>query len=123
MFPDDLPGLPPDSDIEFTIELAQGTTPLSKAPYHLSPVEMKELATQLQEILEKGMIRPSVLQWGATVLFVKKKDGSMRLCIDYKKLNKLTIKNRYPLPRIDDLFDQLKDAIYFSNIDLRIRYN
>ncbi|KAL8155848.1 hypothetical protein AgCh_001046 [Apium graveolens] len=84
---------------------------------------MKELATQLQELLDKGMIRPSVSPWGAPVLFVKKKDGSMRLCIDYRELNKLTIKNRYSLPRIDDLFDQLKDAIYFSKINLRTGYH
>lgn len=108
VFPEDLPGLPPDREIEFAIELAPGTAPVSKAPYRLAPVEMKELAAQLQELLEKGMIRPSVSPWGAPVLFVKKKDGSMRLCIDYRELNKLTIKNKYPLPRINDLFDQLK---------------
>ena len=91
--------------------------PVSKAPYRLAPVEMKELASQLQELLDNGMIRPSVSPWGAPVMFVKKKDGSMRLCIDYRELNKLTIKNRYPLPRIDDLFDQLKGAVHFSKID------
>ncbi|KAL8147820.1 hypothetical protein AgCh_005220 [Apium graveolens] len=108
VFPDELPGLPPDREIEFTNDLAPGTEPESKAPYRMAPVEMKELATQLQELLDKGVIRPSVSPWGAPVLFVKKKDGSMRLCIDYLELNKLTIKNKYPLPRIDDLFDQLK---------------
>ena len=123
VFPTDLPGLPPDREIEFAIDLAPGTAPVSKAPYRLAPVEMKELATQLQELLDKGMIRPSVSPWGAPVLFVKKKDGSMRLCIDYRELNKLTIKNRYPLPRIDDLFDQLKDAVHFSKIDLRTGYH
>ncbi|KAL8146752.1 hypothetical protein AgCh_004479 [Apium graveolens] len=123
VFPQDLPGLPPDRVIEFAIELAPGTAPVSKAPYRLAPLEMKELATQLQELLDKGMIRPSVSPWRAPVLFVKKKDGSMRLCIDYRELNKLTIKNRYPLPRIDDLFDQLKDAVYFSKIDLRTGYH
>ena len=87
VFPQDLPGLPPDRVIEFAIELAPGTAPVSKAPYRLAPVEMKELAKQLQELLEKGMIRPSVSPWGAPVLFVKKKDGSMRLCIDYRELN------------------------------------
>ncbi|XP_063942643.1 uncharacterized protein LOC135150309 [Daucus carota subsp. sativus] len=97
--------------------------PISKAPYRMAPVEMKELAKQLQELLEKGVIRPSVSPWGAPVLFVKKKDGSMRLCIDYRELNKLTIKNKYPLPRIDDLFDQLKGAEYFSKIDLRSGYH
>ena len=123
VFPDELPGLPPDREIEFAIDLAPGTEPVSKAPYRMAPVEMKELATQLQELLEKGVIRPSVSPWGAPVLFVKKKDGSMRLCIDYRELNKLTIKNKYPLPRIDDLFDQLKGAVYFSKIDLRSGYH
>ncbi|KAL8125430.1 hypothetical protein AgCh_012934 [Apium graveolens] len=99
------------------------TAPVSKAHYLLAPLEMKKLATQLQELLDKGMIRPSVSPWRAPVLFVKKKDGSMRLCIDYRELNKLTIKNRYPLPRIDDLFDQLKDSVYFSKIDLRNGYH
>ncbi|KAL8114916.1 hypothetical protein AgCh_021664 [Apium graveolens] len=123
VFPDDLPGLPPDREIEFTIDLAPGTEPVSKAPYRMEPVEMKELATQLQDLLEKGVIRPSVSLWGAPVLFVKKKDGSMRLCIDYRELNKLTIKNKYPLPRIDDLFDQLSGAVWFSKIDLRSGYH
>ena len=113
VFPKDLPGLPPDREIEFAIELIPGAAPVSKAPYRLDPVELKELATQLQELLDKGMIRPSVSPWGAPVLFVKKKDGSLRLCIDYRELNKLTIKNKYLLPRIDDLFDQLKDARAF----------
>lgn len=123
VFPDELPGLPPDRQIEFAIDLAAGTEPVSKAPYRMAPTEMKELAIQLQELLEKGVIRPSVSPWGAPVLFVKKKDGSMRLCIDYRELNKLTIKNRYPLPRIDDLFDQLKGATCFSKIDLRSGYH
>ncbi|WOG95151.1 hypothetical protein DCAR_0414454 [Daucus carota subsp. sativus] len=123
VFPDELPGLPPDREIEFTIDLAPGTEPVSKAPYRMAPVEMKELAMQVQELLDKGFIRPSVSPWGAPVLFVKKKDGSMRLCIDYRELNKLTIKNKYPLPRIDDLFDQLKGATCFSKIDLRSGYH
>ncbi|KAL8095604.1 hypothetical protein AgCh_036864 [Apium graveolens] len=123
VFPDELPGLPPDREIEFTIDLASGTEPVSKAPYCMAPVEMKELAAQLQELLDKGVIRPSVSPWGAPVLFIKKKDGSMRLCIDYRELNKLTIKNTYPLPRIDDLFDQLKGASCFSKIDLRSGYH
>ncbi|XP_074373866.1 uncharacterized protein LOC141714233 [Apium graveolens] len=110
-------------EIEFAIDLEPGTEPVSKAPYRMAPVEMKELARQLQELLEKGVIRPSVSPWGAPVLFVKKKDGSLRLCIDYRELNKLTIKNKYPLPRIDDLFDQLKEAKYFSKIDLRSGYH
>ena len=112
-----------DRGIEFAIELIPGAVPVSKAPYHLASVELKELATQLQELLDKGMIRPSVSLWGAPVLFVKKKDGSLRLCIDYRELNKLTIKNKYPLPRIGDLFDQLKDAVYFSKIELRTGYH
>ncbi|KAL8148130.1 hypothetical protein AgCh_005467 [Apium graveolens] len=123
VFPDELLGLPPDREIEFTIDLAPGTEPILKAPYRMAPVEMKELAKQLQELLDKGIIRLSVSPWGAPVLFVKKKDGSMRLCIDYRELNKLTIKNKYPLPHIDDLFDQLKGATWFSKIDLRSSYH
>ncbi|KAL8089278.1 hypothetical protein AgCh_038903 [Apium graveolens] len=119
VFPDELPGLPPDREIEFNIDLIPGAEPVSKAPYRMAPVEMKELAKQLQELLDKGVIRPSVSPWGALVLFVKKRDESMRLCIDYRELNKLTIKNKYPLPRIDDLFDQLKGACYFLKIVLR----
>lgn len=114
VFHEELPGLPPDREMEFTIDLALGTAPVSKAPYQMAPIEMKELATQLQELLEKGVIQPSVSPWRAPVLFVKKKDGSMRLCNDYRELNKLTIKNRYSLARIDDMFDQLKGATYFS---------
>ncbi|KAL8091863.1 hypothetical protein AgCh_034213 [Apium graveolens] len=123
VFQENLPGLPPDREIEFAIELAPGTAPVSEAPYRLAPVEMKELASQLQELLDNGMIRPSVSPWGAPVLFEMKKDGSMRLCIDYRELNRLTIKNRYPLPRIDDLFDQLKGVVHFSKIDLRTGYH
>ncbi|GJW88304.1 putative reverse transcriptase domain-containing protein [Tanacetum coccineum] len=108
VFPDDLPGLPPPRQVEFKIELVQGATPVARAPYRLTPSEMKELVDQLQELLEKGFIRPSSSPWGAPVLFVKKKDGTFRMCIDYRELNKLTVKNRYPLPRIDDLFDQLQ---------------
>ena len=105
VFPDDLPGLPPSRDIDFRIEFIPGANPVAKAPYRLAPSEMRELSNQLQELLEKGFIRLSTSPWGAPVLFVKKKDGSFRMCIDYRELNKLTIKNRYPLPRIDDLFD------------------
>ena len=93
--------------MEFTIDLAPETTPISKAPYRMAPMELKELKIQLQELLDKGFIRPSVSPWGALALFVKKKDGSMRLCINYRELNKVTVRNKYPLPRIDDLFDQL----------------
>ncbi|GKF99458.1 hypothetical protein Tco_0298241 [Tanacetum coccineum] len=90
------------------IDLVPGAAPVARAPYRLAPSEMKELADQLQELSDKGFIRPSSSPWGAPVLFVKKKDGSLWMCIDYRELNKLTVKNRYPLPRIDDLFDQLQ---------------
>ncbi|KAL0536617.1 hypothetical protein IC582_025574 [Cucumis melo] len=123
VFPEELPGLPPHREVEFAIELEPGTVPISRAPYRMAPAELKELKVQLQELLDKGFIRPSVSPWGAPVLFVKKKDGSMRLCIDYRELNKVTVKNRYPLPRIDDLFDQLQGATVFSKIDLRSGYH
>ncbi|XP_061999269.1 uncharacterized protein LOC133716595 [Rosa rugosa] len=123
VFPDELPGLPPVREIDFTIELLPGTTPIYQAPYRMAPAELKELKTQLQELLDKGFIRPSVSPWGAPVLFVKKKDDTLRLCIDYRKLNKVTVKNKYPLPRIDDLFDQLRGAKVFSKIDLRTGYH
>ncbi|KAL0554271.1 hypothetical protein IC582_008188 [Cucumis melo] len=123
VFPDDLSGLPPDREIEFTIELLPGTAPISQAPYRMAPSELKELKMQLQELVDKGYIRPSVSPWGAPVLFVKKKDGTLRLYIDYRQLNKVTIRNKYPLPRIDDLFDQLRGAALFSKIDLRSGYH
>ena len=123
VFPEDLPRLRPDREIEFCIELIPGTAPISKTPYRMAPAELKELKTQLQELLDKGFIRPSHSPWGAPVLFVKKADGSLRLCIDYRGLNQVTIKNRYPLPRIDDLFDQLAGAQIFSKIDLRSGYH
>ncbi|KAA0037817.1 pol protein [Cucumis melo var. makuwa] len=123
VFPEELPGLPPHREVEFAIELKPGTVPISRAPYRMAPAELKELKVQLQELLDKGFIRPSLSPWGAPVLFVKKKDGSMRLCIDYRELNKVTVKNRYPLPRIDDLFDQLQGATVFSKIDLRSGYH
>lgn len=107
VFPEDLLGVPPERHGEFRIDLVLGATPLAKLPYRLAPVEMQELSSQLSELLGKGFIRPSYSPWGAPVLFVKKKDGSFRMCIDYRELNKLTVKNRYPIPRIDDLFDQL----------------
>nr|GFB58398.1 putative reverse transcriptase domain-containing protein [Tanacetum cinerariifolium] len=103
----DKKGLPPTRPVEFQIDLVPGAAPVAWAPYRLAPSEMKELAKQLKELSDKGFIRPSSSPWGAPVLFVKKKDGSFRMCIDYRELNKLTVKNRYPLPRIDDLFDQL----------------
>ena len=122
VFPEDLPGLPPDREIKFEIELAPGTEPISIAPYRMAPTEMKELKIQMEELVRKGFIRPSTSPWGAPVLFVKKKDGSLRLCIDYRQLNRVTIRNQYPLPRIDDLFDQLQGARVFSKIDLRTGY-
>ncbi|KAK8623622.1 hypothetical protein V6N13_064989 [Hibiscus sabdariffa] len=118
----ELPGLPPDRDVEFEIETYPSSAPVSMAPYRMAPKELKELKVQLQELLDRGFIRPSTSPWGAPVLFVKKKDGSLRLCIDYRKLNKLTVKNKYPLPRIDDLFDQFQGATVFSKIDLRSGY-
>ncbi|KAA3465605.1 DNA/RNA polymerases superfamily protein [Gossypium australe] len=123
VFLEELIGFPPDREVEFGIELLPGTTPVSIAPYRMAPKELVELKVQIQELLDRGFIRPSVSPWGAPVLFVKKKDGSMRMCIDYRQLNKLTIKNKYPLPRIDDLFDQLKRAAVFSKIDLRLGYH
>nr|GFA79492.1 reverse transcriptase domain-containing protein [Tanacetum cinerariifolium] len=110
VFLKDLPGIPPDRQIEFQIDLVPGAAHVVRAPYRLTPSEMKELAEQLQELSDKGFIRPSSSSWGAPVLFIKKKDGSFRMCIDYRELNKLMIKNRYPLPRIDDLFDQLQGS-------------
>ena len=121
VFPEELPGLPPDREIEFCIDVVPGTDPISMPPYRMAPAELKELNEQLKELLDKGFIKPSLSPWGALVLFVKKKDGSLRLCIDYRQLNKVTIKNKYPLPRIDDLFDQLQGARCFSKIDLRIK--
>ncbi|KAI3796222.1 hypothetical protein L1987_38888 [Smallanthus sonchifolius] len=123
VFPEELPGLPPDRETEFQIDLVPGAQPVAKAPYRLAPLEMKELMLQLEELLDRGFIRPSISPWGAPVLFVKKKDGAMRMCIDYRELNKRTVKNKYPLPRIDDLFDQLQGARWFSKIDLRSGYH
>jgi len=107
MFPEALSGISPDRDVEFSIEVILNTTPISKALYRMAPVELAKLKKQLQEYLDKRFIRPSVSLWGVPVLLVKKKDSSRRMCIDYRELNKVTIKNKYPLPRIDDLFDQL----------------
>ncbi|GJV26631.1 putative reverse transcriptase domain-containing protein, partial [Tanacetum coccineum] len=119
VFPDDLSGLPPIREIEFRIELIPGATPIAKSLYRLSPFELEELSGQLKELQDKCFIRPSSSPWGALVLFVKKKDGYFRMCIDYRELNKLTVKNRYRLPRINDLFDQLQGSQFFSKIDLR----
>nr|GEW36694.1 putative reverse transcriptase domain-containing protein [Tanacetum cinerariifolium] len=123
VFPKDLPGLPPTRPVEFQIDLIPGAAPVARAPYRLAPSEMKELSEQLQELFEKGFIRPSSSPWGSPVLFIKKKDGSFEMCIDYRELNKLTVKNRYPLPRIDDLFDQLQGSSVYSKIDLRSGYH
>ena len=122
VFPKELPGVPLEREVDLSIEVVQGTTPISRAPYRMAPTELKELKTQLHELLDKGFIRPSVSPWGAPVLFVKKKDGTLRMCIDYQQINKVTVKNKYPLPRIEDLFDQLRGASVFSKIDLRSRY-
>ena len=119
VFPEELPGMPPDRDIEFVIDLVLGTSPIAKRPYRMAASELAELKKQLEELQRIGFIRPSSSPWGAPVLFVKKKDGSMRMCVNYHALNEVTIKNKYPLPRIDDLFNQLKGAKYFSKIDLR----
>jgi hypothetical protein len=105
VFLDDLPGMPPERVIEFKIELQPGTAPITKAPYKMSPVEMKELNVQLQDLLDKGYICPSTSPWGYSALFVEKKDKELRLCVDYQPLNAVTIKNKYPLPCIDILFD------------------
>nr|GFA46317.1 putative reverse transcriptase domain-containing protein [Tanacetum cinerariifolium] len=123
VFPEDLPGIPPTRLVEFQIDLVPGAAPITRAPYRLAPSEMKELAEQLKELSDKGFIRPSSSPWGAPVLFVKKKDGSFRMCINYQELNKLTVKNRYPLPRIDDSFDQLQGSSVYSKIDLRSGYH
>ncbi|GJW31327.1 putative reverse transcriptase domain-containing protein [Tanacetum coccineum] len=123
VFPKDLSGLPPQRQVEFRTDLVPGATPIAKSPYRLAPSEMQELSRKLQELQDKGFIRPSHSPWGTPVLFVKKKGGSLCMCIDYRELNKLMVKNRYPLPRIDDLFDQLQGSRYFSKIDLRSGYH
>ncbi|GKE40207.1 putative reverse transcriptase domain-containing protein, partial [Tanacetum coccineum] len=123
VFLEDLPGLPQMRQVEFQIDLVLGATPVSCAPYRLAPTELQELSTQLQELSDKGFIRPSSSSWGSLVLFFKKKDGSFWMCIDYHELNELTVKNRYPLSRIDDLFDQLQGSRVYSKIDLRSGYH
>ena len=122
VFPEELLGLPPEREVDLSIEVVQGTTPISKAPYRMASTELKELKTQLQELLDKGFVRPSVSPWGAPVLFVKKKDDTLRMCIDYRQINKVTVKNKYLLLRIEYLFDQLKGSSVFSKIDLRSGY-
>ncbi|XP_040990941.1 uncharacterized protein LOC121238165 [Juglans microcarpa x Juglans regia] len=123
VFTNDLSGLPPDRETNFTIELEPATTAVHKAPYCMAPLELKELKEQIEELLEKGCIQPSSSPWGAPILFIKKKDESLRLCIDYRELNKVTVKNKYPLPHIDDLLEQLQGASVSSNIDLRFGYH
>ena len=105
VFPKELRGIPLEREVDLSIEIVPGTTPVSRAPYRMAPTELKELKVQLQELLDKGFVRPSVSPWGALVLFVKKKDGTLRMCINYWQINKVTVKNKYPLPRIEDLFD------------------
>ncbi|GJQ97765.1 hypothetical protein Tco_0008904 [Tanacetum coccineum] len=123
VFPKDLPGIPPTREVEFHIDLVPSAAPVARAPYRLEPSEMQELSNQMQELADKGFIRPSSSPWGALVLFVMNKDRSFRMCIDYRELNKLTVMNRYPLPRIDDLFDQLQASSVYSKIDLRSGYH
>jgi hypothetical protein len=123
VFPEELPGMPPDREVEFVIDLLPGTAPISKRPYRMAVEELKELKKQLTELQEAGFIRPSSSPWGAPVLFVQKKDGSQRMCVDYRSLNDVTVKNKYPLPRIEDLFDQMRGARVFSKIDLRSGYH
>jgi hypothetical protein len=123
VFPEDLPGMPPDCDIEFIIELLRETPHISKRPYRMPVNELVELKKQITKLQSKGFICPSSSPWGAPVLFVKKKDGTQRMCVDYRSLNKVTIKNKYPLPRIEDLFDQMKAASIFSKIYLRSGYH
>jgi hypothetical protein len=123
VFPEELPGMSPEREVEFYIDLIPGTVPIAKRPYRMAPTKLAELKLQIIELQQKGYIRPNSSPWGAPVLFVTKKDGSMRMCIDYRSLNEVTIKNKYPLPRIDDLFDQLQGAKYFSKIDLRSGYH
>ncbi|GJS87478.1 putative reverse transcriptase domain-containing protein [Tanacetum coccineum] len=122
VFLEDLLGLPTQRQVEFHIDLVPGATSVAKYPYRLTTSEMQELSEQLQELQDKGFIRPSHSLWGAPVLFVKKKDGSFRMCIDYRELNKLTVKNRYPLSRVDDLFGQLRGVCPFLKIDIRSGY-
>jgi hypothetical protein len=123
VFPGDLPNMPPDRDIEFIIELVPGTPPISKRPYRMPVNELVELKKQIAELQSKGFICHGSSPWGAPMLFVEKKDGTQWMCVDYRSLNEVTIKNKYPLPRIEDLFDQMKGASVFSKIDLRSGYH
>jgi hypothetical protein len=123
VFLEELPGMPPDREIEFVIELKPGTAPIYKTPCRMTTLELAKLKEHIKELLEKEFIRPSSSPWGAPVIFVPKKDGTQRLCMDYRALNEVTIKNKYLLPRIDDLFDQLHGVCVFAKIDLRLGYH
>ena len=123
VFPEELPGMPPDRDIEFLIELLPGTWPISKRPYRMPAKDLEEIKSQIKELLDKGFILPSSSPWGSPVLLVEKKDGSLRMVVDYQALNEVMIKNKYPLPMINDLFDQLQGAKVFLKIDLRSGYH
>jgi hypothetical protein len=122
VFPDDHPGLPPDRAVQLEINLEPGAQPASKPAYRLSPAEMDELKTQLAVLLEKGLIRPSTSPWGAPVLFAPKSDGGLRMCLDFRALNKVTVKYKNPIPRVDEIFDRLQGATHFSTLDLRSGY-
>jgi hypothetical protein len=123
VFPEELPSMPPERKVEFAIEVIPCTAPISKRAYRVSRLELVELKKQIDELLEKGYIRPSTSPWAALVLFMEKKDGTQRMCIDYRSMNEVTVKNKYPLPRIEDLFDELRGASVFSKIDLRSGYH
>ena len=123
VFPDKIPRLPPQRVVDFIFELHPCTSPISMTQHRMALIELQELKVQLQELLDKGFIRPNISPWGALVLFAKKKDKTLRLCIGYTQLNRVTIKNRYPLPRIDDLFDHLRGERVYSKIDLRTGYH
>jgi hypothetical protein len=123
VFPEELPGMPPDRDVEFVIDLLPSTAPISKRPYRMSSDQLQELKAQIKELMGKEFIRASSPPWGAPVIFVGKKDGTQRICVDYRSLNDVTIKNKYPLPRIEDLFDQMRGSKVFSKIDLRSGYH
>jgi hypothetical protein len=118
VFPEELPGMPPNQNVEFVIGLLPGTAPISKRPYRMSSDQLQELKAQIKELMGKGFIRASSSPWGAPVIFVGKKDGTQRMCVDYMSLNDVTIKNKYPLPRIEDLFDSMRGSKVFSKIDL-----
>jgi hypothetical protein len=123
VFPEELLGMPPDMEVELVIDLLPGTAPISKRPYRMSVEELKELKKQLTELQLAGYIHSSSSPWGTPILFIQKKDGSQGMCVDYRTLNDVTMKNKYPLPRIEDLFDQMRGARVFSKIDLRSGYH